>query len=254
MATFSAAAAGLSRLPEPPAAAAGGAVAAAAVVAAVIATVLPAGAEPDDAAPPAREAPSPEAPAPPGAAHDSPAAPPAEAPPPQTPAPGPHPDQAAKAEPGYRFAFHPSGNGYLRLDRATGAVAVCTPEGGTFTCTPGRDDRVAIDAEIARLQRDNAALKGALLEHGIALPGGAAPVPVPVPPVPAPAPPPAQAGDDDAGKSPAEADDAIPRPPQTVPPTPGMVPAPAERPIMDTVARTWRRLVRIVTNLRRELP
>lgn len=252
MATFSAAAAGLSRLPEPPAAAAGGAVAAAAVVAAVIATVLPAGAEPDDAAPPAREAPSPEAPAPPGAAHDSPAAPPAE--PPQAPAPGPHPDQAAKAEPGYRFAFHPSGNGYLRLDRATGAVAVCTPEGGTFTCTPGRDDRVAIDAEIARLQRDNAALKGALLEHGIALPGGAAPVPVPVPPVPAPAPPPAQAGDDDAGKSPAEADDAIPRPPQTVPPTPGMVPAPAERPIMDTVARTWRRLVRIVTNLRRELP
>lgn len=259
MLRFGAAAAGLPRFPA--AVPGTGPVVAAAVAAimAALATTMAAGAEPDDAAPareppPAQQTPAPETPAPDGAGtHDIPAA----------GASAPQPGPEARAEPGYRFAFHPSGNGYLRLDRATGAVSVCTPANGTWACTPGRDDRTAIDAEIARLQRDNAALKNALLERGIALPGSVAPAP-PVPvPMPAPgsgagpgAAPPAQAGnatDDDAGKSAAEADREIPRPPQTVPPTPGMVPAPGERRIMDTVTRTWRRLVEIVSNLRRDL-
>jgi len=224
MGTSSVAAAGASAARAVSAAArARDAAAVAAVVAAILAAATPAGAEPDTAAPPG----------PGGAAHET-------APFPAPPAA--HPDQAAKAETGYRFAFHPSGDGYLRLDRATGALAVCTPEGNTWTCAAGHDDRATLDSEIARLQRDNAALKNALLDHGVALPEGIAPAPAPSP-----------QADDDAGKSAAEADQAIPRPPQTVPPTPGMVPAPGERKVVDAVTRTWRRLVAIMSDLRREL-
>jgi len=198
-----------------------------------MAAAHPAGAEPDTAAPPAHETPAPgQPPSGAGGAPNHENATP--------PSPPPHPDQAARAETGYRFAFHPSGDGYLRLDRATGVLAVCTPQGTTWNCAAGHDDRAALDSEIARLQRDNAALKNALLEHGVALPAGIAPAP-------------SSQGDDDANKSTTEADQAIPRPPQTVPPTPGMVPAPGERRVMDAITRTWRRLVAIMSDLRREL-
>lgn len=214
-----------------------GAAVTAAVVAAIVAAAAPAGAEPDPAAVPHPTPGAGEpAPAPGGAAA------PHETPPSPAP-PAPHPDQVARAETGYRFAFHPSGDGYLRLDRATGAVAVCAPEGNTWTCSVARDDRAALDTEVARLQRDNAALKNALLEHGIALPGGIAPAPAPSPSPQA----------DDAGKPAAGNDQSIPRPPQTVPPSPGTMPAPGERRVVDAVMRTWRRLEEIMSDLRREL-
>jgi len=184
------------------------------------------------------------------------ATPPSPAEPPDKPSPGPQPNQDASSThqgptsprnpdartgPSYRFAFHPRGDGYLRLDRVTGALSLCAPEGAAWSCVAARDERTVLDREIARLQRDNAALKSALLERGGDLPAGMAP----------PLPRAADGANQEAG-GPAP-DEGIPRPPQTVPPTPGTMPAPGERRIMDAVERSWRRLVDVMSDLRREL-
>src|SRR5262249_53109547 len=146
-----------------------------------------------------------------------------------------------------RFVFHRADGHLLRLDMRTGAVATCNQSGAEWTCVPGRDDRAALDREIAQLQRDNAILKNALLEHGVPLPGGMAPTP------------PSGAGGWWSG------DESIPRPPQTVPPTASPSPPGQESPaqgappegkvdrIKDAVESGWRRLVEMMTNLKREL-
>ena len=72
-----------------------------------------------------------------------------------------------------RFAYHKIDDGYLRLDLRSGEVATCRPNAGAWTCTLAPEERTALENEIARLQRDNARLKNALLEHGVALPSGA---------------------------------------------------------------------------------
>jgi hypothetical protein len=166
-----------------------------------------------------------------------------------------------------RFVFHRVDGNLLRLDMRTGAVASCSPTGSDWTCVPGRDERAALDRQIVQLQQDNAVLKNALLEHGVPLPGGMAS-------------PPPGAGGSWSG------DETIPRPPQTVPPTttatgspgPGTPAqgtpaqgtpaqgtpaqgspaqgAPPENEIdrvMDAVERGWRRLVEMMTNLKRDL-
>jgi hypothetical protein len=155
-----------------------------------------------------------------------------------------------------RFVFHRVDGNLLRLDMRTGAVASCSATGGDWTCVPGRDERAALDRQIAQLQQDNAVLKNALLEHGIPLPGGMAS-------------PPPGAGGSWSG------DETIPRPPQTVPPTTATVSpgpgtpaqgtpaqgspaqgAPPEKEIdrvMDAMERGWRRLVEMMTNLKRDL-
>lgn len=198
-------------------------------VAALIAVmgVVPVRAQ-DSAAPPAAQAP-------------------AQVPPPRTPVQPAQPPQAASPEiqnsnPNSnenRFVFHRVDGGFLRLDMRTGAVASCRPNGAAWTCVPGRDERAALDGEIAQLQRDNALLKNALLEHGVRLPEGMAPNPP------------------SAGQWGGE---TIPRPPQTVPPT--TVPRPPAQGasprstldrIVDAVEKGWRRLVEMMTNLRREL-
>src|SRR5262249_60735400 len=96
---------------------------------------------------------------------------------------------------------------------------------------------------IARLQRDNAALKNALLEHGVPLPDASTPSSAPVPA------------------------ETIPRPPQTVPPTVSAPPpsaksgepdrasrddAEVER-IMTMMEKVWRRLVETMMNIQRDL-
>ena len=102
-----------------------------------------------------------------------------------------------------RFAFHRIDGGFLRLDLVTGAVASCSQNAAGWTCIPGREERAALDREMARLQRDNAALKNALLEHGVPLPN-ALTLPSRV-----------VGGGKDGAPAPAE---TVPRPPQTVPP------------------------------------
>jgi hypothetical protein len=72
-----------------------------------------------------------------------------------------------------RFTFHPIENGYLRLDGRTGQVSTCARERSVWQCQAVPDDRAALEAEIARLQGDNSALKKELLSHN--LPRGAQP-------------------------------------------------------------------------------
>jgi hypothetical protein len=211
------------------------------VAAAVMAVLqVPARAQ-ENAAPPSAAAPAP-GPAVPAPAAPGPAVPGPAVPGPTQPSPSaePPPNQEASRNSDHgRFVFHPIANGFLRLDMATGAVASCTPDGIAWNCVAGRDERTALDREIARLQRDNAVLKNALLEHGVALPGGM----VPNPPA------------DAAGGGP----EPIPRPPQTVPPTPTGAGASAPGAegaidhVMDAVEKGWRRVVETVTNLWHDL-
>lgn len=157
-----------------------------------------------------------------------------------------------------RFAFHRIDGGFLRLDLLTGAVASCSQNGADWTCVPGRDERAALDQEIARLRRDNAVLKNTLLEHGVPLPTD---MKADVPTFPSAA----GGGGKDSG-APAAAE-AVPRPPQTVPPA-ARTPPPSGRSgeqdhasrddaeierMMVVMEKVWRRLVEMMTNIQRDL-
>jgi hypothetical protein len=100
-----------------------------------------------------------------------------------TPAPGiPAP---ATVDDG-RYSFHRMGEGFIRLDSRTGELAQCGWAATGWACRAVPDERAALDQEMARLQRENGALKKALLNHGIDLPSGivaeAPPQSGPVPP------------------------------------------------------------------------
>jgi hypothetical protein len=159
---------------------------------------------------------------------------------PQTPVTPPAQSQVQPSPPqdsdNPRFAFHRVEGGFVRLDMRTGELASCTPKGAEWNCVPGRDERSGLEREISRLQRDNATLKNALLEHGVPLPEGMAPNPL---------------GGRWGG------DEPVLRPPQTVPPTASAPPgAPQDDEIdriMTVVEKGWRRLVEMVTNLQRDL-
>ena len=88
-----------------------------------------------------------------------------------------------------RFSFFRAADGYLRLDGRTGQVSLCARRPAGWTCQTLPEDRAAFEAEIARLQGDNAALKKEVLAHDLPLPGGVRPDPAatadPRPPAPA---------------------------------------------------------------------
>jgi hypothetical protein len=70
-----------------------------------------------------------------------------------------------------RYTFKQVDGGYLRLDGRTGQVSICTPRAVGWACQAVADERIALEAEIARLQAENVALKKELLAHNLALPG-----------------------------------------------------------------------------------
>ena len=70
-----------------------------------------------------------------------------------------------------RYTFKQMDGGYLRLDGRTGQVSICTPRAVGLACQAVADERTALEAEIARLQAENVALKKELLAHNLALPG-----------------------------------------------------------------------------------
>jgi hypothetical protein len=75
-----------------------------------------------------------------------------------------------------RFTFNRAEDGgYLRLDGRTGQVSLCNRRATGWQCQVVPDERVALEAEIARLQGDNAALKKELLSRNLALPNGMRP-------------------------------------------------------------------------------
>jgi hypothetical protein len=83
------------------------------------------------------------------------------------------PPEAATA--GGRYSFHRMGESFIRLDAQTGQVAQCGASAAGWSCSAMPDERAALESEIARLQRENAALKQSLLAKGIELPSGTNP-------------------------------------------------------------------------------
>jgi hypothetical protein len=71
-----------------------------------------------------------------------------------------------------RFSLFRADDGYLRLDGRTGEVSICTRRQSRWVCEVVPDERAALEAEMARLQRDNAALKSEVLAHHLPLPSG----------------------------------------------------------------------------------
>ena len=76
-----------------------------------------------------------------------------------------------------RYSFSQVPDGMLRLDTRTGAVSLCARKDAGWACNTVPDERQALENEIARLQRENGALKKDMLARGLPLPGGVASVP-----------------------------------------------------------------------------
>jgi hypothetical protein len=58
-----------------------------------------------------------------------------------------------------RYTLQPSGDSMVRLDTRTGAVSNCSNSDAGWACYAVPDERAALDAEIGRLQAENAKLK-----------------------------------------------------------------------------------------------
>lgn len=59
-----------------------------------------------------------------------------------------------------RFTMSPVDGGFLRLDKQTGAVAMCARTGTTWGCTPVEDHTpAAAAAELSKLEQENKDLK-----------------------------------------------------------------------------------------------
>lgn len=61
-----------------------------------------------------------------------------------------------------RYTLSAVKDGIVRLDTRTGAVSACTDSGNGWACRVVPDERAALDAEIGRLQGENEALKARL--------------------------------------------------------------------------------------------
>ena len=119
-----------------------------------------------------------------------------------------------------RFTFHRADDGYLRLDGRSGQVSMCNRRSSGWQCQLVPDERTALEAEIARLQSDNAALKKELLSRNLPLPNGMRP-------------------DQPAPKS------QVQRP---------QLPDDAElNRIMGVLEKVWRRLVEMIASVQRDL-
>jgi hypothetical protein len=71
-----------------------------------------------------------------------------------------------------RYSFSSVPDGVLRLDTRTGAVSLCARQAAGWACNAVPDERAALENEIARLQRENGALKKDMLARNLPLPGG----------------------------------------------------------------------------------
>jgi hypothetical protein len=76
-----------------------------------------------------------------------------------------------------RYTFNRADDGYLRLDGRTGQVSMCTRRPVGWACQAVPDERTALEAEIARLQSENVALKKEFIARNLPLPGTVKPEP-----------------------------------------------------------------------------
>src|SRR5438874_11460811 len=70
-----------------------------------------------------------------------------------------------------RYSFNPVADGVRRLDTRTGQVSQCSRNDAGWACKVVRDERAALDTEIARLQGETATPKQELLARGLPLAG-----------------------------------------------------------------------------------
>jgi hypothetical protein len=63
-----------------------------------------------------------------------------------------------------RYSLEKSDTGFVRLDRQTGAVTLCTEADGTLTCRMAADERAAYDEDLARLEKRVEALEKQVAE------------------------------------------------------------------------------------------
>lgn len=64
-----------------------------------------------------------------------------------------------------RYTLAPVADGVLRLDTRTGTMSTCNAKLIGWACYAMPDEREALDAEIGRLQKDNAALRAQLAQR-----------------------------------------------------------------------------------------
>jgi hypothetical protein len=79
--------------------------------------------------------------------------------------------------PAPRYSFNKVADGFLRLDTQTGEVALCRARSVGWACLAAPEDRGVLESEIARLRRENGALKNELVSRGLPLPPGVMPEP-----------------------------------------------------------------------------
>jgi hypothetical protein len=63
-----------------------------------------------------------------------------------------------------RYVLEKVEQGFLRLDRQTGAMALCTAKSGVWECEPVKDAGLDVSAELARLKAENEKLKARVAE------------------------------------------------------------------------------------------
>jgi hypothetical protein len=78
---------------------------------------------------------------------------------------------------GGRYIFNKTAEGMVRLDTQSGEVALCSQRTVGWACVTAPEDRALLEAEIARLRAENAALKKDILARGLPLPQGMMPEP-----------------------------------------------------------------------------
>lgn len=61
-----------------------------------------------------------------------------------------------------RYTLEKSEDDFVRLDRQTGAMALCKETDGSLTCRMAADERAAYDADLARLEKRVEALEAKL--------------------------------------------------------------------------------------------
>jgi hypothetical protein len=82
--------------------------------------------------------------------------------------------QSAPENENGRYSFSQVSDGMLRLDTRTGQVSLCAKKDAGWACNAVPDERSALENEIARLQRENGAMKKDMLARGLPLPSGVA--------------------------------------------------------------------------------
>lgn len=78
----------------------------------------------------------------------------------------PAPESADPAASDARFQIERQGDQFIRLDRKSGAVSICTIEGSTLDCRAGADERAALEAEIERLAEELEQVRTAEADKG----------------------------------------------------------------------------------------